>query len=101
MKKFLPSYKKSSLLAIILTLLLVSGCTINGGDVVKEDLNKIIICKDTRDGETFSFNTNTVTNSRQGFGAVSSIDIITDDGKQMTISDDMNSWLKCNKSTIK
>ena len=86
---------KKQLLVMLLLCFVAVGCTVDGGSVVKEDLNKIVICKDARDGEIFSFNSNTITNVRRGFGAPGSVDITTDDGKKMTLSDDMSLWLKC------
>jgi len=97
--KTLLNSKKAPLLAVCLTCLLAAGCTMNGGEVTQEDLNKTMICKDTRDGETFSFNTSTVTNVRQGISAPHSFDVTTDDGEKMTLNSDMEAWLKCSKSS--
>jgi hypothetical protein len=85
-------------LFVISLLPAIHGCTMNGGDVAKEDLDKIMTCKDTRDNGTFQFNTNTIRNHRAGFGAPSSFDITTLDGRDMTLTSDMESWLKCEKS---
>jgi hypothetical protein len=82
-----------------LIVLLAAGCTMNGGEVSDKDRNKIMTCKDTRDGETFSFNTNTITNIRRGIGAPHTFDVVTTDGKSMSLSTDMEAWLKCKKSS--
>lgn len=93
--------KTSSLLSCFgvsaLIVLLAAGCTMDGGKVAEKDKNKIMVCKDTRDGETFSFSTNTITNMRAGIGAPSTFDVVTTDGKARTLSSDMGSWLKCEK----
>ena len=83
--------KTSLLVACLLTV----GCTMDGGEVAQKDLSKTITCKDTRDGEMFSFNTDTITNIRRGVGAPTSFDMTTNDGKQITLSSDMEAWLKC------
>lgn len=88
------------ILNFILISPLITGCTIDGGAVVESDKNKIVTCTDTRDGEVFGFNTNSVNNARQGFGTPSSIDIVTLDGKAKTISDNMRAWLKCDIKEI-
>ena len=80
---------------LIISLLLISGCTMKA-EVSEDDLNKIKICTDTRDGEVFSFNTNSMTNVRAGFGgAESSVDIVTFEGKKMTVYARMEAYIKC------
>ncbi len=91
--------KTALLLAVSLAALLAAGCTMNGGDVAEEDRNKIMTCTDTRDGEVFQFNTNTITNVRAGIGAPSSFDIVTLDGRKITLNSNMEAWLKCEKSS--
>lgn len=83
---------------LIIAFICLAGCTMEGGGVSAEDLNKTVTCTDTRDGETFSFNTNSVTNTRIGIGAPTSFDVTTDDGRKMTINSSMEAWLKCDKA---
>ena len=91
--------KKVAVLLIPLAALLCTGCTAKA-EISKEDLNKVKTCTDTRDGEVFSFNTNTVTNVRVGYGAPSTFDMVTTDGDKMTISSDAAVlFLKCKDST--
>lgn len=80
--------------SVALIVFLSTGCTVNA-EISDEDKNKIITCTDTRDGEVFSFNTDTVTNMRAGFGSPSTYDMVTTDGKKMTLSSDMAAYLKC------
>jgi len=68
----------------------------DGGEIHDKDKNKIMVCKDTRDNETFKYNTNSITNIRQDLFGVSSVDIVTLDGKEKRLSRDMT-WLKCEK----
>ena len=82
-------------LGVILIALLCCGCTVDGGSVSEDDLNKVMVCTDTRDGEVFSFNTNTVTNVRQGFGAPHTMEVTTLNGDKRTLNSDMEVWLKC------
>jgi len=81
-------------LSIALIVLLFVGCTART-ELSEEDENKTKICTDIRDGEVFSFNTNTVTNMRAGFGAPSTFDMVTTGGKKMTLSSAMAAYLKC------
>ena len=83
-----------------LIVLLAAGCNMKGGDIAEKDRNKLMVCKDTRDGETFSFNTNTITNLRVGLvGAPTTFNVTTTDGKEKTLSSTMETWLKCEKSS--
>jgi len=79
---------------LFIAALVLTGCTVKA-HVSEEDANKLMVCTDTRDGEVFSFNTNTVTNMRAGFGVPSSFDILTTEGKEMTLNNNMEAWLKC------
>ena len=85
----------------VLTCMLITGCTVNGGGISKKDANKSMICTDTRNSKTFKFNTNTVTNVRRGIGAPNSFDIITDKGNKMTLNSDMEAWLLCEEFETK
>lgn len=78
---------------LILYSILLIGCT-SGAEV--EMKNKISVCKDSRDGETFSFNQKTITNVRMGFlGADSCFDVIDGSGKKRTLCKSHEVFLKC------
>lgn len=88
-------------LLILALPLIVSACSVDtGASVSKKDMNKLMVCKDFRDGETFQFNTNTVTNISQGIGAPTSFDIVTTTGKVMTLNSDMEDYIKCEKQEV-
>lgn len=86
-----------NLSSIFTCILLLTGCTFGGASVTEKDLSKSMICTDTRDGEIFRFNTNSITNIRTGFGTPTTMDLITDTGEHKTISSNMETWLKCKK----
>ena len=91
--------KNSKLLIALLSVLLCGACTTEG-EVSSEDLNKIIICKDTRDGEVFKYNTNTVHDIRvKNFNELDSISFTTVDGKKMTITGKNEVLYKCHQDT--
>jgi len=92
LNKLLPRIGVSALI-----VLLVAACSMEG-DVSDGGRNKMMVCKDFRDGETFSFNTNTIKNVRIGIVAPTTFDVVTVDGKAKTLSSEMVPWLKCNKS---
>lgn len=93
--------KNTALLMAIILTSFISGCTMDGGSLSNEDMDKIVTCKDARDGEVFEFNTNTISNVRRGLGVPSSFDIVTIDGKKMTLNSSMETWLKCEKDKRK
>lgn len=74
--------------------LLMTGCTVEG-QLAEESKNVINVCKDTRDGEIFSYNSNTIKNVRVGVGAPTSMDIVTITGKKKTLTSDMVEFIKC------
>ena len=78
---------------IILLVCLMTGCTTSGN--ISETGNKLMECKDTRDGEVFRFNTKTITNIRVGFLAPTTFDLVTLDGRKKSLSDQAEAWLKC------
>lgn len=81
---------------LFLSVSLVAGCGITvDGNLAETSRNVVIVCKDSRDGEIFSFNTNTVTNVRIGFGAPSTFDVITSDGKKRMLSSTLDTVIKC------
>jgi len=95
----MKTYNKIALLLVVTwSALLAAGCTVDGGELAESDRNKVMTCKDTRDGEVFQFNTNTIRNFRFGIGAPSSFDVTTFDGREMTLNSEMEAWLKCEKS---
>lgn len=80
---------------LIIIALLISGCGFKGEisfDDGKE--NAWVEVTDTRDGEVFYYNNNTITNPMRGVGTASSINIVTSEGKKMTITTDMMTYLK-------
>lgn len=85
---------------MLLVSLFIYGCT-SDASIDEETKNSIITCKDTRDGEVFSFYGSTVTNVRGGIlGAASTFDMITTDGRKMTLSSDMEVYMKCSPKPI-
>lgn len=92
----LMNFKKGALIgaSMFILLLCVSGCTIDGG-IADESKNKHMTCTDTRDGETFGFNSNNITNIRIGIGSDSSIDVVDDFGTKRTLSSSMELFIKC------
>lgn len=78
---------------MISLLILLAGCTYNGGDATVDW--EFADCTDTRDGETFTVVGSTVRNYRAGIGAASSFQIDDTEGHTRTLSTDMNAWLKC------
>ena len=76
-------------------LVLLAGCSMEG-KLAEKDLNKVMACKDLRDGETWEFNTNTVKNIRAGFaGGATSATLTDSNGRDRTITSDMNAYIKC------
>lgn len=75
---------------------LITGCSVSG-EVSQNDLNKVVTCKDVRNGDVFSFNTSSITNVRVGFDGQPSFDIVTNNGRRININKKMDTWLKCNK----
>ena len=76
----------------ILILVLLVGCTV---DADIQHSNKHMLCTDIRDGETFSYRTNTAHNARMGWGSDSSVDIIDDNGTERTLTSSMTAYWKC------
>lgn len=85
--------QKISALTIIVAIM--SGCTVGGGQVADESINKEMFCTDSRDGEVFKFNTNTVTDIRRGIGAPTTFTITTHSGDERILSSDMEAYIKC------
>ena len=79
---------------LILAIVSIIGCTVGGSEVVNK--NEVKVCTDTRDGETFSFNTNSVTNVRRGvLGEPTTFDVIDGEGNKRSLSSSMEVYLKC------
>ena len=77
--------------ALIIALML-TGCTV---DANIEHSDKHMFCTDTRDGETFSFETRTAHNGRMGIGTGSAVDIVDDTGRTRTLTQTMEAYWKC------
>ena len=73
-------------------ILMLTGCTMDAS-VVHDD--KHMVCTDTRDGETFSFENRTAHNARMGIGTESSVDIVDDSGRTRTLTKSMEAYWKC------
>ena len=72
----------------------LAGCTMQG-DVTDENRQRHITCKDTRDGEVFSFHGKTIRDVRVGIGADSCFTVTDDGGKVRTLCGNNEAWLKC------
>lgn len=77
-------------LALSLTL---SGCLNFGGKLSEESKNKTVRCTDLRDGEVFTYKSNTVTNIR--IGTDSSFDFVDTKGNKRTARASHEVFLKC------
>lgn len=75
---------------------LLAGCTIQG-DPADESRTHYVTCKDTRDGETFSFHGKTIRNVRIGIGADSCFTVTDDSGQERTLCQSNEAWLKCSR----
>jgi len=80
-------------LLLIAIALLMSGCTVSG-KVSEEELNKLKVCTDTRDGEKFIFNTNTVYDVRAGFENWS-FSLVDTNGSTHHLTAQSELYLKC------
>lgn len=52
-------------------------------------------CLDTRDGEKWTYHTDTVRDIRQGWGAPHSMTVTDGDGRTRHLNAQMEAWLKC------
>ncbi len=80
--------------SVIFMIILLSGCTFDSG-VSEESKNKVMTCTDTRDGETFTFKTNDITNARVGFISDTSFDVVDLSGVKRTLTKSMELYIKC------
>ena len=87
-------------LLLLAICILASGCTMNGGKLATESLNKVLMCTDNRDGSVFYFNTNTITNFRRGFGAPHEFDVVTHKGVKMHLSTADKMYVKCEEQKL-
>lgn len=81
--------------ALFLLLTFVSACEFEGGGVVDIDKNKTIECTDSRDGEVFTFNTNTMRDTRIGITTSSSFKVTDIKGQTRNFNDGTTGYLKC------
>ena len=96
--------KKILMSLITSAIVMMSGCSIDGsmdaGSVAEEDLNKIMTCTRVvgNTNEKLVYNTNTMTNIRQGFGnaEVWTLDVVTVDGVSRHLKES-DGW-SCDKS---
>ena len=74
---------------------MLCGCGFKGSVTFDEGKeNAWVQVTDMRDGEVFYYNNNTINNPVRGVGVPSSVDIVTSDGRKMTINSDMMAYLK-------
>lgn len=83
---------------IFITCLSLAACSVQG-ELDQSGKNKLMSCKDTRDGETFAYNTNTITDICIGIGAPTTFKIVTTTGKHMTLNSNMDAYIKCAEVT--
>jgi len=79
------------LLPLAFTVVLFTGCTVNGHI---EDKSQVIECTDVRDKSVFVYKSDTVTDIRLGFNTVS-MNIVTIDGVAMHITEKDEPFYKC------
>lgn len=79
---------------ILLICFVLSSCSVEG-EINHTALNKVMECRDFRDGESFRFNTNTITKVRIGYGVPSTFKITTDRGESKTLNSNQESYMKC------
>ena len=81
---------------ILICLLIFCGCegTMRGEYSGPENL--VWECIDSRDGEKFKYNTDTISNVRIGFGGSSSrYDIVILTGEKKIMDSRFEEWIKC------
>ena len=83
-------------LSISIMVIFLSACTMEGS-VNEKQKNLISECIDTRDGETFYFNTSDIKNVRIGIGADSCFDVIDSNGIDRHLCKSHEQWLKCKR----
>ena len=83
-------------IVLFVTILLLFGCTMQG-EITNKHENMQMLCTDTKDNTTFTYNTNTITNVRIGVVGAPKVEfnIIDDKGIKRTLNSDMDTYLKC------
>ena len=85
-------------LSAMLGALVVGGCSagVDEAEVRRLNAGRVIDCKDTRDGETFTYSGGDVHNMRIGVaGADSCFSVTSTDGKAREMCKSHEAWLKC------
>ena len=81
-------------------VLVVCGCTTGVDEDAARKLNagKVVDCKDTREGEVFTYRGDDVRNVRLGMaGADSCFSVTSTDGKTREMCKSHEAWLKCQR----
>ena len=87
-------------LSAMLGVLVVGGCSAGVDEAEARKLNagRVIDCKDTRDGEAFTYRGDDVHNLRIGMaGADSCFSVTSTDGKARELCRSHEAWLKCQR----
>lgn len=79
---------------ILMMLVAFSACTYDGG---KFAAGQVWDCKDFRDGETFVMHSENLDNYRPGIGTDSCVTGRDDTGKQRSLCESNQQFLKCTK----
>jgi hypothetical protein len=80
--------------ASLLTTVLAAGCSMEG-HLENGQENRIVDCTDVRDGEKFTFNSDTIKDIRYGIFADSCFTVTIESGKERTLCKSHEAWLKC------
>ena len=76
----------------IFLLVLIAGCTFRAGEVTGPPIS---YCKDTRDGELFSFHLENVSNGRINFTGGGCVDVVDDNGQERQLCTRHEQFIKC------
>lgn len=76
----------------LLLLMFLAGCTLKAGPVEGPPVS---YCKDFRDGETFSFQLENVTNAVIRLNGTGCFDVIDDSGKERRLCSEHEPYIKC------
>lgn len=83
-------------LILLVAVITLSGCLVVGGEVKDTEKNKTVTCVDTRDGETFTFNTNNTKNIKVNIlKNTACYDLKDDKGVERHICSVDKTYLKC------
>lgn len=83
-------------LSFFIALLCLFGCS---PEIEDEYRGLIIDCTDFRDGEKFSFNTDTIRDIEKNWSGVTGFRITTLDGKDKFLKSEMELYIKCERRT--